>query len=258
MVVRATQTHQLASSGPSVRSRKIAIVLASRIVEEIISNDLGPNSRLPQEKEMLEHYRVGRATLREALRHLEFLGILEIRSGPGGGPIVLAPSGDDLGSVLGLLLSISRTKFEDVIDVRETLEPQMAASAAVNATDDVIAQLRASVDAMASERLNDEQFLDENRRFHDLIAIGSGNRVLEYFIASLHKIIDGAVVGIYYSRRRRKLVVESHEQIIEAIERRDPDGARAAMEEHIRGWRRYVTTRHPDALARPLTWSPAD
>lgn len=207
---------------------------------------------------MLEHYRVGRATLREALRHLEFLGILEIRSGPGGGPIVLAPNGDDLGSVLGLLLSISRTKFEDVIVVRESLEPEMAASAATNATEAVVEDLRASVDAMASETLTDEQFLDENRRFHDLIAVGSGNRVLEYFIASLHKIIDGAVVGVYYSRRRRKLVIESHDLITNAIEQRDPEAARNAMADHIHDWRRYVSSRHPDALARPLTWSPGE
>jgi DNA-binding FadR family transcriptional regulator len=161
-----------------VRSKKTAILLARRIVDEIIGNNLDPNSRLPQEKEMLDHYRVGRATLREALRYLEFLGILEIRSGPGGGPIVVAPNGDDLGSVLGLFLSLSRTKFADVIAVREMLEPAMAASAATNASDDVVADLHASVDAMGIDRLSDEQFLDENRRFHDLIAEGTGIRFL--------------------------------------------------------------------------------
>jgi GntR family transcriptional regulator, transcriptional repressor for pyruvate dehydrogenase complex len=243
-------------AGQPIRPTKTAIRLARRIVEDIISNDFGPDSRLPQEKEMLEHYRVGRATLREALRHLEFLGILHIRSGPSGGPIVLEPSGNNLGSVLGLLLTLSRTQFGEVIAVYEVLEPTMAASAATNSSDEIVRLLRASVNAMSDENLTEDQFLDENRNFHDLIAKGSGNRVLEFFNESLLAIIDGAVVGVHYSRRRRKVVIDSHEEITIAIERRDPDAARAAMEKHIGDWKRYVSKRYPEALTRPLTWSP--
>lgn len=241
--------------GNPVRSQKTAILLARRIVDEIISNNFGPNSRLPQEKDMIEYFKVGRATLREALRHLEFLGILEIRSGPGGGPVLLKPDGADLGSVLELLLAVSRIRFGEVVDVREVLEPVMAASAASNATDELVGKLRESVKAMGVEELTDDQFLQENGNFHDILAKGSGNRVMEFFHGSLHSIIDGSVVGVHYSQRRRKVVIESHEEITDAIERRDPQAARAAVEALMTSWRAYVSKRHPETLNRPLTWS---
>ena len=111
------------------RATKAAVVVARRLVDEILRDDLAPGTRLPPEHEMLEQLEVSRGTLREALRYLELQGVISIKSGPGGGPAVAVPDGHNLASDLGLLLAMSRTPFQHVLDVRLLLEPPIAAAA---------------------------------------------------------------------------------------------------------------------------------
>jgi GntR family transcriptional regulator, transcriptional repressor for pyruvate dehydrogenase complex len=239
--------------GTALRPHKVAILLANQIVQEIIDGGLLPGARLASEREMLQEYNVSRGTLREALRYLELQGVLTIRPGPGGGPVVQEPDGHNLASVLGLLLALSRTQFRDVVVIREVLEPAMAARAATEASSAVLTAMRDSIEAMAVAG-SDEDFLDENRRFHDLVAEGADNQVFKFFNTSLHALIDGAVMGIRYSPARRLAVIEAHIAVVEALESRDPERARRAMERHLGDWSEYVRTRHRAALNRPIVW----
>src|SRR4051794_18860504 len=82
---KATTTGAAPVRGRARAESKYADVLAQRLINEIIEGDLRPGAMLPPEKEMLGRFGVGRASLREALRHLELQGVLSIRPGPGGG-----------------------------------------------------------------------------------------------------------------------------------------------------------------------------
>src|SRR3954466_6485404 len=97
----AERVHSLptrrSSKVPQRRTTKVSESVAWQILHDIAANDLPPETKLPPESEMLETYRVGRASLREGLRLLEVAGIIVIRPGPRGGPMVADLEGRSLG-----------------------------------------------------------------------------------------------------------------------------------------------------------------
>src|SRR6476620_12570986 len=88
----------------SERPQKTALLVARRIVGDIRRNGHVAGDRLPPEVSMLEKYRVGRGTLRESLRFLELQGVITLKPGPGGGPVVQKPDASNLATTLLLLL----------------------------------------------------------------------------------------------------------------------------------------------------------
>jgi DNA-binding FadR family transcriptional regulator len=231
------------------------MLLAQRIVDDITDDGLEPRDMLSPEREMLLEYEVARGTLREALRYLEMQGVVVIKPGPGGGPMVNGVEPRALASTIGLLLQLSRAPFSTIVEVRQLLEPAMAAMAAERANEEEILALRASVDAMR-ERLNDGRFfLEENRRFHDLVATASGNSLFRLLLASLTWIMDASPLGVEYSPARRRHVATAHDRIAQAIEARDPTRAEDAMRQHMDEFAEYVRTKHRDVLRAPLRWS---
>lgn len=241
-------------SVPIERPQKQAMLTAKRIVRDIAERSQQAGDSLPPEKEMLELYGVGRGTLREALRILELQGVLRIRPGPGGGPVIASPDSRHLASTLALLMQFAETPFRAVIEARLHIEPITAGLCAERAASDVVDDIRRCVDEMGRNVRDINVFLDENRRFHDLVAWGSGNPIFGYFINSLHWITDGTVLGVDYPKKFREIVLEAHEKICIAIEGRDAEGARVAMHEHMEGTVRYFEKLYRAQLDQPLSW----
>lgn len=236
------------------RSQKTAILVAQRIVRDIQRSKLQTGSSLPSEREMLDEYKVGRGSLREALRFLELQGVLIIRPGPGGGPTVTAPDSRHLASTLALLMQFANTPFRAIIEARLFLEPITAQLAAERLDEELRAEIRSSVEAMRDAIDDREGFLEENRRFHNLIAWASGNPIFGYLINSLHWITDGTVVGAEYPRKFRKIVLQAHEDICISIEEGDPKKAYAAMSSHMSNTLVYFERNFPHLLERNLAW----
>src|SRR5713226_3607467 len=97
------------------RAPKTALLVARRIVRDIERLELVPGDKLPPEKEMFQQYQVGRGTLREALRFLELQGILSLKPGPGGGPVVERPDASNLATLL-VLLQFSDARYQTVVE----------------------------------------------------------------------------------------------------------------------------------------------
>ncbi len=237
------------------KPQKTAMIVAKAIVREITQQGYAAGHRLPAEHEMIQHYRVGRGTLREALRYLELQGVLEIRPGLGGGPVVRQPDSRHLASTLALLMQFAGTPFRAVVDARIVLEPAMAAEAVQRISDEQLAELRASVEAMGVGLADRDVFLQENDRFHAIIAFASGNPIFGNLQASLHWITDGTVLGVEYPVRRRKDVLAAHDRVCLALEQRDPDQARALMAQHMQNFLRYLERHYPELLKRQLAWT---
>src|SRR5215469_10118495 len=89
----------------------------------------------PPERAMLETYATGRGTLREALRLLEFQGVIALKPGPGGGPILLNPAASHLASTLQLLMQLSQAPYRVVVEARLALEPAISRAAAEQISD---------------------------------------------------------------------------------------------------------------------------
>jgi DNA-binding FadR family transcriptional regulator len=238
----------------AVRPQKTALLLARRIVGEITDRGLAPGATLPPESEMLAQYGVARGTLREALRFLESQGILTIKPGPGGGPVVTEPDPRYLASTLGLMLQVTRAPYRTVLEARQIIEPALAARAAQVVSADQARALRGSVDAMRAAVGDEAAFLTENDRFHALIAAVAGNELFEQLMASLSWIMDGTAVGVDYPRGPQENVVERHRAIADAIAAGDAARAEAEMRGHIDEYAQYLDRRYPEVLDQPLRW----
>jgi GntR family transcriptional repressor for pyruvate dehydrogenase complex len=237
------------------RRQKVAMTIAQTIVSEISERGYRPGTKLPTERDMLEKYQAGRGTLRESLRFLEMNGVITVKPGPGGGPVVATPDSRDLASTLGLFLELNRASFRSVLEFREVLEPAIARQAAEFADDELVEAIGESVRRMENNLQDLRVFLDENDSFHHLIATAARNPIFGLLIDSLDHIVDGTRVGIDFPPGRRKAVLTAHEKIQKAIATHDGDAAHAAMEEHVVAFTTYVQKKYPEALDRTLRWS---
>ena len=238
--------------------KKTAMLLAQRIVTEIADRGLAPGTPLPAEKSMLDDYGIARGTLREALRFLEIQGVVTIKTGPGGGPVVGEPGSRHLASIIAMMLQLESAPFRAVLEARTTLEPPMAAQAAMRISPEDLERLHESVHRMG-ERLDDlDFFLYENEGFHRIIGEASGNKVFALIISSLNWIIDGTPLGVDYPISARESVWFEHQRIYRAIADHDPDRATAAMAVHIGDFAAYLERDYPSVLEIPLRWDQVD
>lgn len=237
------------------RPPKTALLVANAIVEEIARDSLKIGDRLPAEREMLQQYGVGRGTLRESLRFLELQGVIAVRPGPGGGPVVQHPDASNLATVLTLLLQFAGSRFRTIAETRVGLEPLMASLAAERITKESIEELQTTVTEMEKGIDDLDRFLDANKRFHDIIAWASGNALYGLLVDAVLEIMDGTVVGVDYPVHRRPAIAKAHREILDALSARDSEAAEKAMRAHIREYMVYTETKFGHVLDEPVTWT---
>jgi GntR family transcriptional repressor for pyruvate dehydrogenase complex len=239
------------------RPQKAAMLVAQRIVRDALNDHLGQGDLLPPERIMLERYEIGRGTLREALRLLEFQGAIALKSGPRGGPVLLNPDPSHLASTLILVMQLNNAPFRAILEVRSAIEPMISGLAATRMDDKNLSELEASIHQMQSGLDDQDIFFNSNRRFHNVIAWSSGNTLFGYIVNALLGILDGTVVGIDYPKPRRKAILKAHREVFDAIAHRDADAAATRMHEHIDAYVLYAERRHPDVLDRVIPWDRA-
>ncbi len=110
--------------------RKRSDLVADQIKEAIISKKLPPGERLSDEKDFLKTYRVSKGTMREALKSLEVQGLVNIKTGPGGGASVARVSAEKTNELLWNYFFSRNVSLEDIYAVRKLVEPELAASVA--------------------------------------------------------------------------------------------------------------------------------
>lgn len=237
-----------------LRPQKTAILVAQRIVDDISRRGNVCGERLPPERTMLEQYDIGRGTLRESLRFLELQGIISLKPGRGGGPIVQKPDGSSLATTLQLLMQFSNAPYRTIAEARSALEPTMARLAAERITDQQLEELTTSVEVMAGQIDEQAVFLEMNQRFHSVIAEGSGNSLFGCLCDAMLDILDGSAIGIDYPQPRRIAVLAAHRRIHAAIVDKDPDRAAETMAHHISEYVRYAERKFPEVLDSPIVW----
>jgi len=236
------------------RPPKAAMLVAQRIVRDIGRAGLRPGDLLPPERAMLETYATGRGTLREALRLLEFQGVIALKPGPGGGPILLSPAASHLASTLQLLMQLNQAPYRALVEARLAVEPVVSQLAAGRIGDEPLAELAGSVGQMRGNLGDRDRFRDADRRFHSVVAWSSGNAVFGYLVDALLDILDGTVIGIDNPGDRRAAILRAHEEIYAAIARRDAAAAGERMREHVEAYSRYAQRRFPEILDQTITW----
>ena len=230
----------------------MGVVIAEAIAEHILDSALKPGTVLPTEARMVEQYGVGRATVREALRLLELQGLVDVRPGPSGGPVVREPEPYHVAHLLSIIFSLSGVSFADVIETRIILEPQLARLAAIHATEEEIRQLGATAKLQHGAIGDEKEFLRLNSEFHTRIARASRNLVLSTYQAAIRSLEVGQPIGVRIQPASREGTCRAHERIVTAIERRDAEMALSAMRTHMEAFAKYLAEAYPDVMETPI------
>ncbi|MCO1594452.1 FadR family transcriptional regulator [Micromonospora sp. RHAY321] len=210
-----------------------------KIKAMIVQGELGPGSRLPREADLAERLGLSRNSLREAVKALSLIRVLDVRQGDGTYVTSLEPALllDAIGFVVDFHQDDTVLQF---LEVRRVLEPAATELAAIRMTDAEIAGLRGIL-AELGEAPTIEALVANDLRFHNHIAAGSGNNVLCSLIDSLSGPTTRARIwrGLTQEGAVRR-TREQHEAICEAIEARQPEAARAWATVHVSGVEQWL------------------
>jgi len=217
----------------------LAPIKSTRIYEEIVrqvkamiaDGKLKGGDRLPPERDLAEKFVVSRTSVREALRALESLGLVEIR--PGEGTFVRQVSIDALIEPLALLMVSQREAIGELFEARRLLEPSLAALAAMRATPDEIQEMERILDEQGKEVASGRTGLAQDAQFHAAIGTAAHNRAITRIAHGIMDLLTQSREDSLNTPGRPTRSHEDHRRILAAIGRRDADGARAAMLEHI-------------------------
>lgn len=207
---------------------------AARIRDLVAERKLAPGDRLPPERDLAAQLGVARTSVREGLRSLEVMGVVEIR--PSRGVYLKADAAAPLDGYIRSWLTAHRGSLQALVELREALETQAAALAAARADGDDHYALRKALSAQraAFDRDDHAGFVDADDAFHDAIARAAGNGLLRRALASVAqeiRVYKLATARLGPVARRRPL--GDHAAIVSAIEHGDAEAARAAMRAHI-------------------------
>jgi GntR family transcriptional repressor for pyruvate dehydrogenase complex len=242
------------NASSALRPQKAALLVAQRIVQDALRENRKPGDLLLPERTMVEKYGAGRGTVREALRLLEFQGVISLRPGPRGGPVLRNPDGSHLASTVVLLMQLQGAPFRTIVEVRSALEPMISSLAAERMDAESLGQLHDTIDQMHREMDDERSFLDANKRFHDVIARSCGNALFGYMIESLLGIMDGTALGVDYPLHRRGAIVLAHEEIFAALKSRDAAASEALMRRHIEAYEVYAERKFPHVMDATIPW----
>jgi DNA-binding FadR family transcriptional regulator len=234
----------------SSREPKVAEVVRDAIEDLIIERALVEGDQLPNEREMLEQFGVARGTLREALRLLELQGVLTIKTGRGGGPIVSRPRPKDLADSFAVLLRFDGVSVEEVLAAWLELEPLLVSLAARRATPEDVERLQANTEQLAAAIATKDEFDQRNIEFHELLYAVSGNRALATLALTLEQVVTAVGVTVSYPESAQRGMVAAHQRIVDAVRAGDEHEAGAQALRHLREFHRYLAREHPEMLAQ--------
>lgn len=221
----------MAAHFQSVMRQSLSDEIADRITRMIESGGFKESDRLPAISEMARRFGVGPATLREALKKLETVGVVDIRHGSG---VYIGKTPDSFlisNPVFGG--TASRKGLIDLIEARIPVEMSTAALAATNATDEHLDEMKRLL-ARAGESFDDGELLNMvNLAFHRQIALASGNTVMHQILDVLSRLFSKEQRMILDIKGNRANDHAEHVAIFEALTQRNPLLATKRMREHL-------------------------
>lgn len=238
-----------------LRANKVSHTLAQEILREVAARKLTRGDRLPPEAEMLVEYGVARSSLREALRILEVLGLIEIRTGPAGGPVVRDVTTSDFARTATFYLQANGLTMRELVDARIELEPFLAESAARKRDPELISLLNESNDlSLAHIDDDDARWAAASMQFHRVVSGFSGNRVLDFLAGALGEIYSVRLSSSVIPLDHREETHATHVAIAEAIAGGDAERTGHLMRLHMAEYARHIADRFPTVMDTVIDW----
>jgi GntR family transcriptional regulator, transcriptional repressor for pyruvate dehydrogenase complex len=213
-----------------VRKHKVYEAVAEQI-ESLILEKLKPGDKLPSERELAEMLQVSRSSIRDAIRGLELMGLVEPRQGAG--TLVREPSAESSTNPFSNALKRRRALVSELLDFRKMLEPPLASRAATHASDDEISEMEEILQRQEDKLALGEAAVTEDTEFHYSIALASGNSVVLKVIDILMDLLRDTRERSLQVPGRQEKSLAGHRRILTAIKRHDAEGAKSAMRRHI-------------------------
>jgi DNA-binding FadR family transcriptional regulator len=217
-------------SFPKIKSRSLSDQVASSIEQMIIRNEIRPGAKIPNEYDLAVQLSVGRSTIREAIKTLVSRNVLTIVRGSG---TFVCEWPGLIEDPFGFRFVADKKRLAiDLCEIRMQIEPYLAGCAARNASLDDVDSLQDICSTLSSLiRRASPEYSGKDIEFHTRIAVLSGNQVSSKLIPVIHQGIS-----IYSAITEPVLASNApftHQAVVDAIRDRDPEGARAAMREHL-------------------------
>ena len=214
----------------AIRRSKVYEEVARQIQNHIFEN-LTPGDVLPPERELAQKFGVSRSSVRDAIRSLELIGLLEPQQGRG--TVVCEPSANALVGPLTAVIKQKRKLVKELLDVRKIVEPPLARRAALHVTDSQIGELEKLLERQSSKVQNGELAIEEDNEFHYLIALAADNAVLLQIVDVLMDTLHETREKSLQTAGRLQKSLAGHRRILTALARRDPAASEKAMRQHI-------------------------
>ena len=221
----------------AVKTKRIHEEIVAQIREQLAEGRWKAGDRLPSEREFSESFQVSRASVREAIRALESMGLVTIRTGEG---TYVAPGFElPLPPLVSVLLQ-QKDVLLDIFEARKTIEPEIAALAAKRADPEEIRQMEEVLEEQAQQIAGGNTGVEADTTFHSLLTQSTKNKV---FLR-----LNDAIVDSLRETRERSLhtpgrparSLAGHREILKAVSAKDPVGARRAMRKHLTAIERNV------------------
>jgi GntR family transcriptional repressor for pyruvate dehydrogenase complex len=215
-----------------VRSNKVYEQIAEQIEQLILSGKLRSGDRLPTERELAEQFQASRTAVREAMKTLAQKGLVDMR--PGRGTLVIDGTTQAMRHSLGLMMRVGQVGGDaELVEVREILEPEIAALAAARAAQEHLDALQEAVRVMDASLEDADSYIAADNDFHRALAKATQNTLILAFVDS--------IVGLLSEQRKHIFSVCGgpergqihHKRVLDAVLRHDPAAARAAMQAHL-------------------------
>ena len=209
--------------------------IVQQVLALIEGGKLKQGDQLPSERELTEIFKVSRTTVREAIRTLESMKLLQCRQG--NGTYVLATSEEALIQPLAAALFNAKDDIRDIFFIRKIIEPHVAQLAAENGTAGEIADLE---EILRRQKLCIEQgesIIETDSEFHNLMANATKNRVMERLIVALVDFLkqsrENYLLDDRHDSKRPERSLEGHRQVLAAIKIGDGEAAKKLMLQHL-------------------------
>jgi len=216
-----------------VQTSRLYQQIVQQIEESIDKGELKEGDQLPAERELAQQFGVSRTAVREAVKTLSEKGLVEAYAGRG--TFITNGSTNSIRNTLDRM--IRNGPLEGTVhlaEMREILEPEIAFLAAKRADQETISAMQESISVMDAARMDPEAFIEGDLDFHLALAEAAGNPLILSLIDSIVGLLREQRMRTYYTDGGPERGQYHHKRILEAIEHRDPQGARDAMRAHLR------------------------
>ncbi len=232
------------------RAQKTSERVALDIVHDIVAQGLRTGDRLPLEAAMVDQYQVSRASLREALRLLEVQGLIRLKPGPGGGPVVGTAEATHLARTVALYFHLSAATYGNLLETQVLIEPICAQLAAKHP--DRKTEMKPFLEPAPPE--NEAEYRDQTIGFHVVVYRLADNPVLTLLTQAVTHIVSDHVVATMDPVALRPTILDEHVTIARAIAAGHADKARRLTAEHFQAQHDYYRVHWPARLNELIEW----